>query len=295
MELPCKLFDTHTHFNFNAFKDDWKEVIQNTLEKKIWLVNVGAERKTSERAVKVSEQFSQGVFASVSLHPIHVHDSILEEEVKGEKIKFHTVSEKYDKSFYKSLAQKDKVVAIGETGLDYHHISSFPEEMEERLRKKQQDVFNQQLDLAGELNKPVILHCRSKNNFDAHQDILKTLREKKKTIPKLKGIIHCFSGNLELAKEYLELNFSIGFNGIITFADNYDEIVKEIPLDKIVIETDSPWLTPIPYRGKRNQSIYVEEVAKRIAVLKKTSLEEVSYQTTKNALEIFMIEYEDKK
>jgi len=284
-----KLLDTHTHFNFNSFKDDCDEVIKNTLSKDVWFINVGAEKRTSLRAVKIAKKYPKGVYASVGLHPIHIYESTLDEEIKGEKVSFRTTMEKYDKEYYKKLLEEKKVVAVGETGLDYFHIKQFKSDLNKKLKDKQKEVFSQQIDLAGENDIPLIIHARSEKGFDAHLDILKILKEKKKTFPNLTGVVHCYSGDAIISKEYLSLGFLLGFNGIITFAADYDEIIRETDISKILIETDSPWLTPVPYRGKRNQSIYVEEVAKRIGVLKEMEYKEVAETTTNNATKLFNI------
>ncbi len=285
-----KFFDTHTHFNFNAFKDDSQEAMKRSLDRDIWFINVAAEAKTAERAVKIAKDYERGVYASVGLHPIHTFEDEFEEEVKGEKVKFVTRAEEFDLEFYSSLIDNnEKIVAIGETGLDYFHLKKFPEDQQQELRKKQQLVFSQQIELAISKDKPLILHCRSLEGFDAYEDMFSILAPAKKKNPKLRGVLHCFSADLAVMKKFLELGFHFGFNGVITFARNYDEPLKALPQDKILLETDSPWLTPIPYRGKRNESLYVPEVAKKIAELRGESWEEVSAYTTQNALRLFEI------
>jgi len=289
--MSPKLFDTHTHFNFNAFKDDSKEAMQRSLDEDVWFVNVGAERKTSLRAVKMAEEYEMGVYASVGLHPIHTFEDEFEEEVKGEKVKFITQAEEFDRDFYADLIDNSpKIVAIGETGLDYFHLKKFAASQQKKLRKKQQAVFCAQVDLAIEKKKPVILHCRALKDYDAYFDMLDIVKDRKKKNPELSGVLHCFSGNLKIAEAFADLDFYFGFNGVITFARDYDEVVKILPLDKILLETDSPWLTPVPYRGRRNESIYVSEVAKKIAELRNVSFEEIALVTTQNAMRLFGIE-----
>lgn len=277
------LFDTHTHFNFNAYKDDWEEVIERTLDKNVWFVNVGAEAKTSARAVEITKKYPEGVFAAVGLHPIHTYDDKLEEIVSGEKVEFITKAEDFDKSYYAKLIEGDqKIVAIGETGLDYFHIREFPSNLNKKLKAKQAEVFIEQIKLAGKYKKPIIIHCRPDKDYDAYWEILEILKDEKAT-----GIVHCFQGDQKIMEEFLNRGFSLGFNGVITFTNEYDKLVSGTPLNRIVLETDSPWLSPIPYRGKRNESIYVEYVAKKIAELKKISFKETAQITTENAKKIF--------
>lgn len=288
--LP-KFFDTHTHFNFNAFKDDSREAMERSLAQDVWFINVASEAKTAERAVKIAEEFEQGVYASVGLHPIHTFEDEFEEEVKGEKVKFVTRAEDFDRDFYAGLIERsEKVVAVGETGLDYFHLRNFPAEKQQELRKKQQEVFAEQIELAAEKKLPLILHCRVLEGYDAYEDMFDMLKEAKKKFPHLSGVLHCFAGDLAVMKKFLALDFYFGFNGIVTFARDYDKSLKAIPQNRLLLETDSPWLAPVPYRGKRNESLYVLEVAKRIAELREEDFEEVARYTTENALKLFGVE-----
>ncbi|MFH1182639.1 MAG: TatD family hydrolase [Candidatus Moraniibacteriota bacterium] len=304
--MNCKLFDTHTHFNFNAFKDDWEEVIGRTLAQDIWFINVGAEAKTSQRAVAIAKKYpftrrslldrrslnegggkgGQGVFAAVGLHPIHVYDDEYEEEVNGERVRFITRAEEFDKDFYTGLIKKSKkVVAVGETGLDYFHIKKFSSVLNKKLKAKQAEVFIEQIRLAKKYKKPVIIHCRPDKDFDAYKDILEILKDNKS----LTGIVHCFQADKKILEQFLNFGFMIGYNGVITFTEQYNGLVKATSLERIVLETDAPWLAPVPYRGKRNESIYVTEVARRIAELKNISYKEVAEVTTENAMRIFRL------
>ena len=312
--MSCKLFDTHTHFNFNAFRHDWEEVIERTLVQDVWFVNVGAEAKTSRRAVDIAKKYPQGVFAAVGLHPIHVYDDEYEEEVNGERVKFITRAEEFDKKYYsKLLKSSDRVVAIGETGLDYFHINKFSAVLNKKLKQKQAEVFIEQIKLANELNKPIIIHCRPEKDYDAYKEILEILKDR--SLPSrpalrrrlrqgeqagfgssfglaqddIKGIVHCFQGSEKILEEFLARGFMIGYNGVITFTSNYDSLIKATPLERIVLETDAPWLTPIPHRGKRNESIYVLEVAKKMAELKGVSFEKTAEVKRENAMDIFKL------
>lgn len=255
------LIDTHAHLNFKAYKEDGDEVIKRSLKNGVWLINVGAEWDTSKRAVEYVEKYPKGVFAAVGLHPFHVKD------------------QEFSYKKYKELALKEKVVAIGEIGLDYYHIEN--DDQETKLLQKQ--LFLKQLDLAEELQKPVIIHCRN-----AYQDIIDILKLKIKNRElTVKGIIHSFLGDYKQARQYREMGFKITFNGIITFARDYDKVILDTPLDDILLETDCPYLAPVPYRGQRNEPLYVVEVAKKLAEIKKIPLEEVVNQTTANAKKVF--------
>lgn len=287
------LVDTHAHVNFNAYKDDADEVIRRSLENDVWMINVGSQYSTSKRAVEMTEKYKQGVYAAVALHPIHLGPSrfIDKQEVNPVKsrkagaarqqfnrVKFKTKQEYYDNSNYRSMAKNPKVVAIGETGLDYYYA-------EETAKELQKEVFKQHLELANELNKPVIFHCRK-----AYDDLLEILRaainDRQLTI---KGVLHCYMGKQSQAEEFLNMGFYLGFNGLITYCRDYDKVIKNTPLERILIETDCPYLTPEPYRGKRNEPLYVKYVAEKIAEIKGISFEKVAEQTTKNTKELFGI------
>jgi len=271
------LIDTHSHINFRDYKNDGDEVIKRALENDVWLINVGAEFGTSKRAVEYSQKYIGGVFAAVGLHPSHLQDQIIKER----DIEFECKAEKFDEQKYRELAQKPKVVAIGEIGLDYYRLEQSSNREAQIL--KQKEVFKKQIELAVELKLPMIIHCRN-----AHNDLLNILKTKKLKA-KFNGVIHSFSGNYKQARQYREMGFKIAFNGIITFARDYDKVVLDTPLEDILLETDCPYLTPVPYRGKRNEPLYIIEVAKRVAEIKNLSLEQVAEQTTKTSREVFRI------
>jgi len=274
------LIDTHTHVNFNDFKSDSKEVIKRALDENIWMINVGAEKKTSERAVKMAEEYKEGVYAAIGLHPSHLVEQDVEYKENEEIVKYKSKPEEFDYGFYLNLAKNKKVVGIGECGLDYYRTS------DESFKEKQKEVFIKHLELAKEANKPIIIHCRN-----AHDDLLKILHL---AVKPPSGVMHFFTGTLEQAKKYIELGFYISFSGVITFpplrrvgANAYNDVIKNIPLGKILIETDCPYVAPVPHRGKRNEPQYVKYVAQKIAELRGLSFEEVEGQTTKNARKLF--------
>ena len=284
------LIDTHAHVNFSDFKSDSKEVIKRALDNGAWMINVGAEKNTSERAVKMAEEYKEGVYVAVGLHPSHLIEQDVEYEENGETVKYKSKPEKFDYDFYLNLAKNKKVAAIGECGLDFHRIENQASEKSkvESLKEKQKEVFIKHLKLAKEVNKPIIIHCR-----DAHNDLLEILRLE---VQLPSGVMHFFTGALEQAKKYIDLGFYISFSGVITFpprkgetAGAYDKIIKNIPLEKILVETDCPYAAPVPHRGKRNEPQYVKYVAQKIAELKGLSFDEVAAQTTQNAKNLFKI------
>lgn len=258
------LYDTHCHINFKAFAKDGDEVIRRALDNNIGMIIVGSQYSTSERAVEYANKYShEPVYAAAGLHPIHLVEMAVEEE--GEK--FVSRAEKFDREKYRELVfTSNKIVAIGECGLDYYRL---PENIEfELIKNLQQQVFREQIELAMELNLPLILHCRGSENNpeDAYREMIEILQE----YPPARGVIHCFSSTDKIAEQFLNLGFYIGFTGIITFKKRGDlrEIIKKIPPDKILVETDAPYLAPEPRRGERNEPLFVKYVAEEIIRLK---------------------------
>ena len=277
------MIDTHSHVNFNTFKDDADKVIQSALDKKIAIINVGSQISTSRRAVELAKKYSR-VFAAIGLHPVQLQD----EEVVEEGITFTTRKEEFNYDTYKELAKQKGVIAIGETGLDYYHIQERVNKAE--IIEDQKKVFHQHIDLANEMKLPMIIHTRSgKNNSDeACRDILSEL---KKNPPKYSGVMHCYAGPIELIKEFVQLGLYISFNGILTFDKSglIEKILFSTPEDRILTETDCPYLTPTPYRGQRNEPAYVEFVVSKIAELKSRSFADIDLLTTRNAERLFHI------
>lgn len=253
------LFDTHAHLNDEDFAAGLGETVARAMRAGVkWITNIGYDLPSSRRAVEIAGQFA-GCFAAVGVHP---HEAATVNEDTYQVLQ--------------SLAQQPKVVAWGEIGLDYYRDLS--------PREKQRQVFREQLNLAGELKLPVVIHDR-----DAHNDILQIMREEQAGA--IGGILHCFSGSWEMARACLKMGFYISLAGPVTFknARRLQDLAKLVPLEYLLIETDCPYLTPEPYRGKRNEPAYVLEVAKKIAELRKIPLEEVAAQTTCNAKRVFRI------
>jgi len=270
------IIDTHTHINFKAFKETSDEIIKKTLAENIWIVNVGTKYETSEAAVLLAEKYSEGVFAAIGLHPMFTAAEFVKLKTDPDEGEFLLKEQEFDKEKYRALAQSKKVVAIGEIGLDYYYKPKTTAKLEQ-FKEKQKRIFQEQLDLAKELNLPVIFHCRM-----AHDDVIEILQNQKL----VGGIIHCFTGTLQQAQKYIAMGFYIGLNGII-FKFNIDEVIKTISLDNIVVETDAPYLTPLPENGKKNEPIFIKHTIQKIAELKGVSFEEVCQATTQNAMKLF--------
>lgn len=277
------LIDSHAHVNFNAFKDDYKEVLDRALVNDVWVVNVGSQYSTSKRAVEIANEYETGVWAVVGIHPLHLKKQSIAYQDSNEidPIEIKMQGEIFEYERYLELALNKKVVAIGEVGLDYHHFEEGDDVA--ALKQKQKEVLLQFIKLANEVGKPVMIHC-----WDAYLDLLEIL----KTNPvKKQGIIHSFVGGYKTAQKFIELGYKIGLNGIITYTNDYARLLKEIPLEHIVIETDCPYLGPVPKKGERNEPIYVRYVAEKIAQITGYDLNEVikiTTQNTKKALNIII-------
>jgi len=252
------LFDTHVHLNSKLYKEDLAVVIERAFEAGVTkMAVVGFDAPSNEHAINLANQYDF-IYATVGVHPSDAKSAteagwvILREQLKH-----------------------PKVVAIGECGLDYYHDTSFND--------IQHQVFKRQLEIANELKMPIVVHMR-----DSVEDTYKMLREEGKG---LTGVLHCYSGDVEMMTKFLDLGFHIGLDGPVTFknAHSVHEIAKAVPIDRLVIETDAPYLTPAPYRGKRNEPAYVSYVAKKIAELKGISYEDVCKITTENAIAMYKI------
>lgn len=293
------LIDYHAHVNFGAFKNDAGEVIKRAINGGVFMILVGTQIDTSRRAAEMAEQHKRGVWASVGLHPIHLEEAHIDESEEGVNSRFRSRAEIFDPAAYRVLAQHEKVVAIGECGLDYFHAPD-SHRIEDRMatdhgwKTHQHTTFRQHLDLADELDLPLILHCRGSREdpTDAYRNMLAILREYAEAGKiKRRGSIHCFISTWEIAQQYLELGFHIGFTGVITFSKNgvgaYDEVVRNVPLERILVETDCPYLAPVPMRGRRNEPLYVRYVAEKVAEIKGMDSGKVEDQLFANTLNVF--------
>ncbi|MDQ0216209.1 TatD DNase family protein [Oikeobacillus pervagus] len=253
------LFDTHVHLNDEQYDQDLDKVINRAKETGVTnMIVVGFDQRTIEKAMDLIEKYDF-LYASVGWHPVDAID------MKEEHLQW-----------LEELSNHPKVVALGEMGLDYHWDKS-PKEV-------QKEVFRKQIQLAKRVKLPIIIH-----NREATEDIVTIIKEEEAA--EVGGIMHCFSGSVETAKECMDMNFYISLGGPVTFknAKKPKEVAAEVPLDRLLIETDCPYLAPHPYRGKRNEPALVKLVAEQIAEIKGLSLEEIASQTNRNAKKLFGI------
>lgn len=284
-------FDAHTHLQFAVFQNDLLEVLARARAAGVvGIVNVGTQKNTSFKAVELARQ-NADCYAAIGLHPIHTsrifHDA---DELGAEPDNegFFSRAEIFDFEYYKQLADDPKTVAIGECGLDFYHLS---EKDREGFIQKQKDAFFAQIQLAKNVNKPLMIHCR-----DAWPELLAILEsEKNNLLATGAGIAHFFTGSIADAKELLAKDFYFSFGGAITFppkanSPDYEEILKAIPFDRILLETDPPYVAPLPYRGQRNEPAYIEKTAEKMAAVKNISLEELSGIILENSKRIFRLD-----
>lgn len=274
-------FDSHTHLNLAAFNKDRKEIIEKTLKQGVFVINIGTCYETSKKAVKIAQQY-ENCWATVGLHPSHtisikIDKSELAINTKGNISEAETFSEKFE-----LLLKEQKVIAIGECGLDYSYLKSFSEKDKIKYKKIQEEEFRKQIQTAKKYNLPLSLHVRN-----LYEKALIILEEEKY---KGEAVFHFFTGNIGQAQKILEKGFYLGFSGIITYSEIMNDVIKSAPLEKILIETDAPYVAPVPYRGNRNEPIYVKEVAKKIAEIKKLPLKEIEEATFKNAFQLFKLQ-----
>ena len=251
--------DTHTHLDFDAYNEDRENVIQRAIENQVLaIITIGTDLETSKQAILLADKYAS-IFASVGIHPsdcANVKDS--------------------DFDLVKELAGHEKVIAIGEIGLDYYHMHA--------EKDVQQNSFKKQIGIAKELDLPMIIH-----NRDSHDDMLKILKDE--NVNEIGGVMHSFSGDLPYLNKIINMNLHISFTGNITFKKSTsDELVKKVPIENLLLETDSPFLTPVPLRGKRNEPAFVIHTAKKIAKIKEIDIEILAKVTTENAKSLFRLD-----
>ena len=247
------LIDTHAHIYYDDYSERIDDVIRAAIDNGVEkIIAVGVDLTTSEECIKLSEKYTS-VYAACGYHP--------HEASKTPKRYLYELEQFYT---------NPKVVAVGEIGLDYHYNFSKP--------KDQKRIYQEQLEMARALALPTVIHCRNSD-----KDVLRGIQESKHE----SGVIHCFASDLDFAKSILEIGFHISFTGLITFVKELEVVVQEVPLNKMMVETDSPYLSPKPHRGKKNEPAYAVHVAEKIAELKEISLEEVAEVTTETAHNLF--------
>jgi len=257
-------FDIHSHLNDEAFDQDRDQAISRLRETNTWTITVGTDKEMSKKAAEMT-LLDDGLFAAIGTHPTD------------------NTKEDFDSVYYTDLVdQFPKVVAIGECGLDYFRT---PQEKRIKEKKRQRELFEEHIELAASQNIPLMIHCR-----DAHQDLIEILRSKKNEYgEELRGNIHFFADTIKTARQYMDLDFTMSFTGVITFAKEYHEVLAYLPISHIMSETDAPYVTPVPFRGKRCEPIHVAEVVKKIAEVRQEPLEKIQKTLVDNAFRVFDI------
>ncbi len=268
-----KYIDIHSHLNLSPLLENQSEVISRMKENGVATITVGTELATSIEAIKIAEK-NDGFFATVGIHPNH-------EEEWSEELEI--------------LAQNPKVVAIGETGLDYFRLEGKGEREELEIKEKQKEIFKKHIELAVKVGKPLMIHSRpSKGTMDAYEDVLDILDSYSNLTPEnyhLSVNFHFFVGNVDIAKRALEAGHTMSFDGPITFSGDYDETINFLPIESIMAETDAPYAAPVPHRGKTCEPWMVEEVYKAIARIKGLDEEEVRISLINNAKRFFKLDF----
>lgn len=253
--------DIHCHPNFPQYDADRAEVIQKMKDEGVWGICVGTDEKISRESVELASAHDH-LFASIGLHPTHAEND-------------------FDTGVYAEIAGNKKVVAVGECGLDY-----FRRDGSQTEKELQKSIFIKHVELARDKSLPLMIHCRpSAGSMDAYEDILVILSNYRD----VRGNVHFFVGNLDITKKFLDIGFTMSFTAVITFTHDYDDVIKFLPIEKIMSETDSPFVAPASHRGQRNEPVYVKEVVKRIAELKGLSVEETARLIRQNARSVFGI------
>lgn len=273
-----RFFDIHTHVQFPAYDADRVEVLKRAADAGVWMANVGTTFETSRRAIELAHTEGEGVFAIVGIHPTHSEPSHADPAELGDiaKAGLPTTSEIFDAKVMSKLATDQKVVAIGECGLDYFRMTG-------QTRGKQEKLFREHIELAKEVNKPLMLHVRPGAGSSAYDDALAILKD----YDHPKSDFHFFAGSYDEAKRIVDAGHMISFSGVITFARNYDEVIKKVPLDRIMAETDAPYVAPKSHRGKRNEPSYVVETYEAVASIRGEDAEVVREVLLSNSRRFF--------
>ncbi len=268
-----KYIDIHCHLDFPDYGSEITAVLGRMKEGEVGAISIGTDLESSKRAIKIAEE-NEMVWACIGVHPIQEKGSLQNIE-PGE-------NKGFDEKGFEELVKSPKVVAIGECGLDWFRI---PEEKIKEERKRQTSLFESQINFALKHDKPLMLHCRQ--SYDDVLDILEVYKKEKGE--KLRGNSHFFAGNIEQAKRFLDIGFTLSFTGVITFTKDYDEVIKFIPDNSIMSETDSPFVAPVPHRGKRNEPVFVKEVVARMAQIRGGNEEEMAKKILQNARNLFSL------
>lgn len=272
--MSIRYIDAHCHVQFEQYDADREEIIRQMKEQGIVAIVVGCDLESSRKAVALAEKYEH-LYASVGLHPNHAGLEI------------------FDEAVYRALAAHSKVVAIGECGLDYFR----PTEVNDNVKRAQKELLGKHIELAASVNNPLIIHCRPSSakategrpSYDAYQDLITILKEAKAAHPKLHGDIHFFVGGVEEARAFIDLDFTLSFTAVITFARDYDAVIKAIPLASILSETDAPYVAPLTRRGQRNDPLAVMDVVAKIAEIRGEDTEIVRATLLANTRRVFAL------
>jgi TatD DNase family protein len=288
-DIATPFFDAHTHVQFSGYDADRDAVIRRALDADVRMVNVGTQKDTSRAAVELAKKYPGELYAAVGLHPIHTGKSYHDADELGggeAATAFTSRGETFDMEYYRALARDPATVAIGECGLDYFHFND--DEPREAQIEKQKAAFLDQIALSKEVGKPLMIHCRN-----AFEDLIEFLSPHAADL--VPSVVHFFTGTPDDANRLLDMGFSFTFGGVITFPPRkgmsygaYDEVIRQIPIENILSETDAPYVAPAAFRGKRNEPAYVVEVVARLAALKDVTPEEMKAQIWENAQRIFL-------
>lgn len=290
--FKARFIDVHGHIQFPIFDADRAEIIKRAELSGVKMIAVGTQAETSRRAIEIAREFPNNVWATVGFHPNHAIDPKQTDSGSSwhhdNNEQANTEPEKFNINVLRELAIDPKVVAISECGFDLFRDSD--------NLKFQEKIFSEQADLAKELNKPLMMHCRpSKGTDNAYEYALEVLKDK--SFDSLPKIMHFYAGSLEMAKKLVDLGFYFTFGGVITFllgrsqakagAKNYDEILKYLPLDRIFVETDCPYVAPQSHRGKTNEPVYVIETAQKLAEIKGLDFDDMAGKLCSNSIKVF--------
>lgn len=260
-------FDSHSHLNFADYGDDLNDVLQRMSDEGVGTITIGVDFKSSKDAVILAEK--NNIYCAIGVHPTD------------------NLEENFDEQSFLELSKSDKVVAVGECGIDY-----FRTKLDDNFEKeRQKKLFVQQIEFAIKIGKPLMIHGRpSKGTMDAYEDILEILNSYFLIQDSnLRGNVHFFAGDVGIAQKFIDIGFNMSFTGVITFARDYDEVIKYLPLESVLSETDCPFVAPAPYRGKRNEPVYVKEVVKKIADIRGEDFDKVRLAMIENTKRVFGI------
>lgn len=288
-----RLFDSHTHVHFPVFAEDVHRIMAHAQETDLGMLTVGTLAPTNAAAIAFAEKYPN-VWAAIGIHPSHVHPPTFHDAHELAEGETHAgivrTDGSIDLSDIERFIEHSKVVAIGEFGLDYYRLPEHDDEAK-KIQHEQQRAAAEQLTLCSRYQKPAVIHCREGSlprDAAAHGD-MQTLIAQEIARGGLaqRGVIHCFTGTYADATRYIELGFMISFSGIVTFGKSLQETAKNIPLSSLLVETDAPYLAPVPHRGKRNEPAYVEETVRYLAHLRGISFDDLAQQTVLNARNLF--------